>query len=99
MNTEEQLATINEQLREITDRSRRTETGLHKIREHLGINGDRGQVKVLGSNDVEVQGYDVTLSQIRKTLLAADKFIVGDRVAVRGKEGVFAVVIFPVAQP
>jgi len=92
MNQQDMLQQLCERVDEIHDRTRRTETNLHKVREHLGIAGPAAQIEVLGANDVVVQGYDVTLSQIRKRLKAEKSYNIGDAVTVRTEAGVIAVV-------
>jgi len=93
MNQQDMLQQLCAQVSEISDRTRRTETNLHKVREHLGIAGPAAQIEVLGPNDVVVQGYDVTLSQIRKRLKAEKVFIAGDAITIRTEEkGIIAVV-------
>lgn len=92
MNQQDMLKQLCERVEEIHDRTRRTETNLHKVREHLGIAGPAAQVSVLGPNDVEVQGYDVTLAQIKKRLKATDNWIAGDTVIVRDSAGIIATV-------
>ena len=73
--TEEQVQNMVRQISEISDRTRRTETGLHKIREAMGIDISSGnQLRVIGPNTVTAQGHDVTLSGIKRCLNAEGKF-------------------------
>jgi len=76
MTNEEQLNHMASQINEIQDRTRRTETNMHKIRECLGMEapGAKQQVKVIDKHTVEVQGYDVTLSRIKRELQTANVF-------------------------
>lgn len=83
-------------LQEIADRTRRTETNLHKMREHFGIAGaTNGHVSIVGHNAVRVQGYDVTLSQIRKAILADPGCELNDKIQVADvNDQIIAVVTF-----
>lgn len=81
------------QLNEIADRTRRTETNLHKMREHFGIAGPNTQVKCTGANDVIVQGYDVTLAQIKKAAVEAEH-VLGDRLVLHANGKPIAVIAF-----
>jgi len=76
MINEDKFAYMVLQINEIQDRTRRTETNMHKIRECLGMEapGAKQQVKVIDRHTVEVQGYDVTLSRIKRELQTASVF-------------------------
>ena len=59
---------------EIHDRCRRMETQLHKIREGLNIEMPMAtkQVTVIDADTVQVQGFDVTITQIKRALQKED---------------------------
>lgn len=84
---------IIEQLAEISARTRRTETGMHKLREHFGlVVAGPNQAIVTGHNTVRVQGYDVTLSQINRAIDAHG--LHGDMLRIETQEGVIAHITF-----
>lgn len=94
MNQHELLEQIAINTKETADRTRRTETNMHKIREHFGIAGPNGQITCTDHNTVKVHGFDVTLSQILKCLEGSEDFERGDKVRVRNGAGVIAVINF-----
>lgn len=90
---EETLERMVMQIQEINDRTRRTETNLHKMREHLGLPGpSRPQIEVLGECNLSVTGYDVTLSQIKRA--AGSGLDMGDEIEIRKDGTRIAVVRF-----
>jgi len=93
MNQHEQLTHLCEQVQEIAARTRRTETNLHKIREHLGLELD-SQVSARDSGTVISTGHDVTLSQIKRALEKREWFEQGDRVSVVVNGATIAVISF-----
>ena len=96
MTPHEMLQQLCTQVAEISDRTRRTETNMHKMREHMGIAGPASNhVSIIGHNAVRVQGYDVTLSQIRKALLATPGHEPKDKVQIANSDDeVIAVITF-----
>lgn len=95
-NQHEMLLQLTNDVREIADRSRRTETNLHKIREHLGVAGPKDQVVCIDHNVVKVHGLDVTLAQILKCLEGQPDFEGTDTVQVRSGNTMIAVLTFMV---
>ncbi|MHB0965314.1 MAG: hypothetical protein ACYC36_02560 [Bellilinea sp.] len=97
MNHTDMLRIITEQVGEIAARSRRTETSLHKVREHLGMEPAKDSIRVIGTPDglqVEVPGYDVTLSQIRNALINVGMFVPGKQVLIACRDRGIATVSF-----
>jgi len=96
MSMEQNLEAINNHLREISDRSRRTETNLHKMREHLGIDGPTKaiQAEVMEQNCVSVHGFYITLSRIKNELLTAGKLDMAEPVYVELDDRVIAEIKF-----
>ncbi len=93
MDNQEQLNYICAQVQEIAARTRRTETNLHKIREHVGLDIDT-QVVARDSGTVISHGHDVTLSQIKRALEKRGWFESTDPVSVAVKGDIIAVVTF-----
>lgn len=86
----------DDQLKEVQDRTRRIETSLYKIRDHLGVtpNDTDRVVTVLHGGDVEVRGHDVTLARIRKELIACNAFVKGTPVGVYVNDELIAEITF-----
>ena len=93
MNQQEQLTYLCDQVREIGARARRTETNIHKVREHLGI-PTANHAEADDQGNVTVHGHDVTLSQIKRALEDRGMFEVSDPFEVSTMDGRIAVVIF-----
>lgn len=67
MTQAEQIAYLCDQIDELSARARRTETLLHKVREHLGV-PSLNPCTAESATLVVAHGHDVTLSQIKKAL-------------------------------
>lgn len=63
------LPTMEENLHETAARTRRMETALFRIGEHLGIEKQNtGAVVVVSEREVKVRGFDITLSKIKQEM-------------------------------
>ena len=93
MNQQEQITYLCDQVREIGARARRTETNVHKVRDHLGIPAEN-HVVADDQGRITVHGHDVTLSQIKRALETKGIFEVTDSYEVSTMAGRIAVVTF-----
>ena len=95
MTQAEQLEYLCTQVNELAARARRTETQLHKVREHLGIAPVYEKVLITDHNTVTVGGFDVTLSQIKRAL---EEDLIGhemlDTIQVHNRAGLIATITF-----
>ena len=93
---ESQMEKLSLQIDEIHGRTRRMETGMHKMRESMGVEVERTipLVTVANSSMVDVAGYDVPLGHIKRALEHAGKFDTGIDVSVWCKEKRLATVMF-----
>lgn len=67
-------STTDQAVQEIQSRTRRTETKVHKIAEHLGIADAHEELlqvevsKIGGGNTIHVPGMDITLARLKRDL-------------------------------
>jgi exonuclease VII large subunit len=88
------LPTNEENLMEVAARSRRMETALFRISEHMGIEKQTGAVTVVSPREVKVRGFDITLSKIKQEMSRNDMLQVGTPVSVLKDGQEIAVVMF-----
>jgi len=89
------LPTNEENLLEIAARSRRMETALFRIGEHMGIEKpNTNAIVVLGPREVKVRGFDITLSKIKQEMIRAGMLEIGTPVSVLKDGQEIAVVMF-----
>jgi hypothetical protein len=89
------LPTNDENLLEIAARSRRMETALFRIGEHLGVEKPNvDSVRVVSPRWVNVRGFDVTLSKIKQEMTRANMLEFGTPVSVLKDGHEIAVVMF-----
>jgi hypothetical protein len=88
------LPTIEENMNEVAARSRRMETALFRIGEHLGIEKQTGAVTVVSPREVKVHGFDITLSKIKQEMSRNDMLQIGTPVSVLKDGQEIAVVMF-----
>lgn len=88
------LPTNDENLLEIAARSRRMETALFRIGEHMGIEKQTGAVIAVSPREVKVRGFDITLSKIKQEMFRADMLQFGTPVSVLKDGQEIAVVMF-----
>jgi hypothetical protein len=89
------LPTNDENLLEIAARSRRMETALFRIGEHLGVEKPNADsVRVVSQRMVIVRGFDVTLSKIKQEMTRANMLEIGTPVSVLKDGQEIAVVMF-----
>ena len=86
--------TVEDNINEIMARSRRMETALFRIGEHMGIEKQTGAVTVVSSREVEVRGFDVTLSKIKQEMARVSMLQFGVPVSVLKDDQEIAVVMF-----
>ncbi len=89
------LPTPEENLHETAARTRRMETALFRISEHLGIEKQNiGAVRVVSSREVVVRGFDITLSKIKQEMIRAKLLQFDTPVSVLKDGHEIAVVMF-----
>lgn len=69
------IGTMASQLEEVMARSRRIETGLHGVREHMGLVDTK--IEVLDATRVKVTGLDMSLSKVKRALQTENVFRIG----------------------
>ena len=89
------LPTNEENLLEIAARSRRMETALFRISEHMGIEKPNTNAIVVSSpREVKVRGFDITLSKIKQEMTRDGMLEIGTPVSVLKDGQEIAVVMF-----